>query len=199
MARKTSTRARAKDAAPELPLAEAAPAEPAQKRAKTARKRSKKPAANKRNTAPSAVAPPPAAALVGEAPKVPAEQRAHPDPELSVEITIMAAVGTPHRIIAAQLGLSTKTLHEHYKPELTDGAERANAVVGSRIYVAAASGVEWAAKLWAAKRMGWTEAPKKIEATVRRIELIAPDIPMPVEDEDEAVLGEDDDSDEIEE
>lgn len=201
MARKTSTRARAK--APPTEVLPDAPAKPpAQKRAKPAQKKSKRPPAKKRpkKLAKAHVPVKPAPAR-GSAPlevKVPFELRAHPDPELAVEITILAAVGTPHRIIAGQLGISTKTLHEHYKPELTDGAERANAVVGSRIYVAAASGVEWAAKLWAAKRLGWTEAPKKTELTVRRIAFIAPDTPMPEEDDDEAFLADDEDSDEDE-
>lgn len=178
---KTSTRARAKKP----------PAEPAGKAALEA------PPAKKTKKA----AEPPAPLLPGieEAPPVPFELRVHPDPELALEVVIQSAIGTPQKEIAAVLGISTKTLHAHYKEELEQGLNRANAMVGGVVFRQAIKGVEWAAKLWTAKRMDWPDAPKKIEATVRRIELVAPNIPMPVEDEDEAVLGDDDDADEDQE
>jgi hypothetical protein len=181
---KTSTRARAKAPAPKLAEKTAAPA-PASKPAK-------KPAE------------PPAPQLPGleEAPPVPYEQRVHPDSELALEIVIQSAIGTPQKEIAAVLGISTKTLHEHYKNELKDGLTRANAMVGGVVFKQAVRGVEWAAKLWTAKRMDWPDAPKKIEARISRIELVAPDVPMPIDD-DEALLAEDlgadDDDDENEE
>lgn len=108
-------------------------------------------------------------------------------------IGIYAAIGTPHHQIAAILKISTKTMQAHYKDALDHGTAKANAVVGGKIFEAARKGEQWACSLWAARRMGWKETSiSEIDdkTPVRRIALVAPDRPMPAEDDD---LVDDDD------
>lgn len=155
--------------------------------AKAGPARTKKPAPKK----PRVKDPPPEAN--NEPPPV-----VHPDPRLAGQISMMVAFGTTQADIAGVLGISTKTLHEHYSDDLRLGTAKANLVAGGKIFAAVQRGEQWALQLWAARRMGWSE--KRVNEfagglKVKTIALIAPDLPMPVED-DELDIGDDEDADE---
>lgn len=72
-----------------------------------------------------------------------------------------AAVGTPHWAIAAEMGISERTLDIHYRVELDRGLIRMNARVGSAIAKKALAGDGDMQKFWMARRGGPAWANKQ--------------------------------------
>lgn len=84
-----------------------------------------------------------------------------PTPELRRIAETHAAVGTPHWAIAAEMGISHRTLSLHYKEELELGLIRMNARVGSGIAKKALDGDSDMQKFWMARRGGPAWANKQ--------------------------------------
>lgn len=94
-------------------------------------------------------------------------------------VSVLAGVGTKHSVIASSIGVSVNTLKAHYRQELTDGREIANAKVVDTLFRMATSGrVPAATFFWAKTQMGWRETervehvgangePIKAETTIR--------------------------------
>lgn len=214
-ARKTTTRARAKAPKPDAPEAVAKPAAtPKAKPAPKPKPAAKPKAAPKASAKPKTKRKPPAQKPAAKAAKPetsppPAEDespplipdfegRTHPDRLIGELISVYVAIGTEQKQIAAILKISTKTMQLHYKADLDTGTAKANAVVGGQIFEAARRGEQWACSLWAARRMGWKETKAHEhsgEMKVRQIALVAPDMPMPTDEDDDDLFDDDDDLD----
>ena len=167
--------------APRKPKAAAAkpPAKPRKPAAKKAAPRTRKPAAKP-------------AAETEAAPKKPGPAPKHPVDQIAEDIKVMVSCGFEQARIARILKISTATMQKYYRDELEIGADIANFEIGGTIYRNAKKGEKWAASLWAARRLGWSETIQhKGELTVNQVNLVAPDLPMPDEDPNEATGFED--------
>jgi hypothetical protein len=69
----------------------------------------------------------------------------------------LAAVGTPHWLIAEELRISEDTLTRHFGPELERGLMRINARIGSQVAKAALEGDKASRFFWLKTRGGWKE------------------------------------------
>ena len=175
----------------------------AQKPASKAKAASRKPAAKKppaRPKAPSKPKAPPKPKAETKpknpGPKKPGPEPKHPDPQKAEDIKVMVACGFEHARIARILKISTSTMHKYYKDELELGGDMANFEIGGTIFQAAKRGEKWACALWAARRMNWSETIEhKGTLNVNRVNLRAPDMPMPDEDPGETYGTEDEDED----
>jgi hypothetical protein len=68
----------------------------------------------------------------------------------------LAAVGTPHELIAKRLGIrSPKTVRKHFRDEIDFGSLEANASVAASTYKNALAGNVEAQKFWLTCRAGW--------------------------------------------
>lgn len=72
----------------------------------------------------------------------------------------MSAVGAKHETIAAIIGIDDKTLRKHYREELDNGSDIANAQIGGSLFTKAIGGDTSALIFWCKTRMGWTEGTK---------------------------------------
>lgn len=68
-----------------------------------------------------------------------------------------AAVGMPHEEIAKNIGISAKTLREHYRDELDTGKAKANMMVAGKLYQACKDGNIAAIIFWCKTQMNLTE------------------------------------------
>lgn len=68
-----------------------------------------------------------------------------------------AAVGMPHDEIAKNIGISAKTLREHYRDELDQGKAKANMMVAGKLYNACKDGNIAAIIFWCKTQMNFTE------------------------------------------
>lgn len=171
----------------------------AQKPASKAKAPSRKPAAKKPPAKPKAPSKPkaPPKPKAETKPKKPGPEPKHPVPQTAEDIKVMVACGFEHARIARILKISTSTMHKHYTDELELGGDMANFEIGGTIYREAKKGEKWAASLWAARRMNWSETIEhKGTLNVNRVNLRAPDMPMPDEDPGESYGTEDEDFDE---
>jgi hypothetical protein len=82
----------------------------------------------------------------------------------------------PHTIIAERLGVDAKTLRKHYREELDNGLESANAMVAQSLFKTATSGTGsgavTAAIFWLKTRAGWREVQRVehgVEDTLRAL------------------------------
>jgi hypothetical protein len=84
----------------------------------------------------------------------------HPKKELGEKIRNAKAIGLTHEEIARALRIGTDTLHAHYQDELDAGKATVDLAIGGKIIGAALNGEQWAASLYAARRMGWKDTSK---------------------------------------
>jgi predicted ArsR family transcriptional regulator len=68
----------------------------------------------------------------------------------------MAAVGARQEDIAAELGITPKTLRKHFRQELSQGATHANLKVGQTLFAMATSGRNVAASIYWDKTRGFS-------------------------------------------
>jgi predicted transcriptional regulator len=80
-----------------------------------------------------------------------------PTPEGRELVAIHATVGTPHETIAGILGITAKTLRNHYREELDNAMAQANAKVGGALFQKAMGGDTTAMIFWMKTRAGWRE------------------------------------------
>ena len=71
-----------------------------------------------------------------------------PDQNSRIMVQTLAAHGTPHRIIAAVLGVARDTLRRHYRVELSEGFELIKGKIQATVAVRALEGDLNAAKFW---------------------------------------------------
>lgn len=84
-----------------------------------------------------------------------------PDAQSRDMVAVLAAGGTPQSVIARALKISEPTLRKHYREELDEGTEIANAQVVQTLFRMATSGQEPAATFfWLKTRAGWRETNK---------------------------------------
>lgn len=95
----------------------------------------------------------------------PKKKDRHPHEDKRPSIRRASAIGIPTKDIAHLHGMTPQTLHKHYQEDLDLGASEANMEVGGVIFEAARRGDPWAAKIWAAKRLGWRDTPQAVELT----------------------------------
>src|ERR1700704_2394252 len=80
----------------------------------------------------------------------------HPTKEQRELVKHLAAVGTPHELIARKLGIrSPKTLRKHFREEIDFGSLEANASIAASTFKKAMSGNVEAQKFWLMCRAGW--------------------------------------------
>ena len=73
------------------------------------------------------------------------------------QVTAMCVAGIPHISIARVVGISDVTLRKHYKTELAQAADRANARVVGALFNEAISGNVAACIFWCKTRLRWRE------------------------------------------
>ena len=94
--------------------------------------------------------------------KGPGRPAHQPTDKTRAEVRALSSFGQPQTDIAGYVGISDKTLREHYRDELDNAAMRANAAVAAKLHNAAtlkehtAPSVT-AAIFWAKTRMGWKD------------------------------------------
>jgi hypothetical protein len=77
--------------------------------------------------------------------------------ELKKLVETHAACGTPHWLIALEIGIAESTLYEHYRYQLDTGLLRVNARIGSLVAKQALNGDRASQSLWLKSRGGWTD------------------------------------------
>lgn len=87
-----------------------------------------------------------------------------PTDEQRKQVSLLAAVGTVHPLIARMIlkedgkPISTKTLTRHFKDELDLGLAKANCIVGGKLFEMASDGKHDACTMfWMKTRAGWRE------------------------------------------
>jgi hypothetical protein len=73
------------------------------------------------------------------------------------QVTMLAACGTRHEIIARHFGIDRKTLRKHFKAELKEGRVDANALVAKSLFASAINGNIVAQIFWLKTRANWKE------------------------------------------
>lgn len=73
------------------------------------------------------------------------------------DVKTLAAVGTPHELIAKVIDCDDKTLRKHYRTELDTAAILATGKVAHTLYQQAIKGNVTAAIFWLKVRGGWRE------------------------------------------
>lgn len=77
-----------------------------------------------------------------------------PTDQMREQVLSHAAVGTPHPIIADQLGFSESTLTKYFQKELAQGLPTANATLGGVLYKGALAGDAKKLEMWFDRRGG---------------------------------------------
>ena len=85
-----------------------------------------------------------------------------PTDKTRAEVRALASFGQPQPDMASYIGVSDRTLREHYRDELDHAAMRANAAVAAKLHSAATQKEHTApsvtaAIFWAKTRMGWKD------------------------------------------
>jgi DNA-binding NarL/FixJ family response regulator len=79
-------------------------------------------------------------------------------PELRQQIETMVGYGIPHAMIGRILGISERTIRNHYKQEIATGTAKANVQIAGFLFAAAKAGNITAQIFWLKARAGWEEA-----------------------------------------
>lgn len=74
-----------------------------------------------------------------------------------VAVSALAACGTRFALIAQHVGVDTKTLRRHFRQELADGRQDANARIAKSLFDSALGGNTVAQIFWLKTRAGWRE------------------------------------------
>lgn len=80
-----------------------------------------------------------------------------PTPEQRREVKAMSGIGVPQEDMATILGISRKTLTQHFPQELTEGKAQANAKMANMLYKKGMSGNVSAIIFWLKSQAGWSE------------------------------------------
>jgi hypothetical protein len=80
-----------------------------------------------------------------------------PDPAQRLMVTALCACGTRLALIASHIGIDTKTLRRHFRKELAEGRQDANALVARSLFDQAIGGCITAQIFWLKTRAGWRE------------------------------------------
>ncbi|MDP9008870.1 MAG: hypothetical protein M3N91_09245 [Pseudomonadota bacterium] len=72
-------------------------------------------------------------------------------------VTTLAACGTRFVLIAKHIGVDAKTLRRHFRKELSEGRQDANALVARSLFGQAIAGNTTAQIFWLKTRGGWRE------------------------------------------
>jgi hypothetical protein len=81
----------------------------------------------------------------------------NPDDTQRSAVTMLAACGTRFQVIATHIGVDTKTLRRHFRKELSEGRQDANALVARSLFSQAIGGNVTAQIFWLKTRAGWKE------------------------------------------
>lgn len=92
---------------------------------------------------------------VGKPPHVPTEKD-------RVLVRLGASVGMPQEDIAKNIGITAKTLREHYREELDTGKAKANMMVAGELYKLCAAGNPAAIIFWCKTQMNFTEDSERV-------------------------------------
>jgi hypothetical protein len=80
-----------------------------------------------------------------------------PDDNQRLAVTTLAACGTRFVLIAKRIGVDAKTLRRHFRKELSEGRQDANALVARSLFDQAIAGNITAQIFWLKTRAGWKE------------------------------------------
>jgi hypothetical protein len=80
-----------------------------------------------------------------------------PDNEQRLAVTTLAACGTRFALIARHIGVDAKTLRRHFRKELNEGRQDANALIARSLFAQAIAGNTTAQIFWLKTRAGWRE------------------------------------------
>jgi hypothetical protein len=80
-----------------------------------------------------------------------------PDDQQRLAVTTLAACGTRFAVIATHIGIDAKTLRRHFRRELSEGRQDANALVARSLFNQAIAGNTTAQIFWLKARGGWRE------------------------------------------
>lgn len=75
-------------------------------------------------------------------------------------VSVWASIGTPHAVMAAQLGIAEMTLEKHFVSELKDGKAITDNAVAKSLYQKALTGNVPAMIFWCKTRLGWRETSR---------------------------------------
>lgn len=111
-----------------------------------------------------------------------ARKRGHPPHEPSQDqrdlVRNLTIAGVSQDRIAAMIGISDVTLRLHYRAELDDGSDKANAAVVGHLFNKCQNGDTAALIFWAKTRLGWKETSRSEHTgadgapIVHRVELV---------------------------
>ncbi len=90
-------------------------------------------------------------------------------------VKMMAACGFTQESIArclGETGITLKTLRKYFRRDLEISADRANVIVGNKVFQAAEKGEAWAACFWLKCRGGWRENPQPIEFKLSEVPFV---------------------------
>lgn len=72
-------------------------------------------------------------------------------------VAVWASIGTPHDVMAAQLGIARQTLENAFDRELKDGKAITDQAISKSLYQKALTGNVPCMIFWAKTRLGWRE------------------------------------------
>lgn len=95
-------------------------------------------------------------------------------------MSVLAAAGIKHVVIAASIGVTPHTMYKHYGQEVEDAKDSANAEVVKTLYQMATSGESPAATFfWLKTQAGWRELDK-VEHDHRHTGIVG-HVPVPLD------------------
>lgn len=88
-----------------------------------------------------------------------------PSEEQRIEVQDLSRHGTPQKQIASIIGIAIDTLKKHFREELDNGKEAANAAVAGSLYRNAIAGCVTSQIFWLKCQAGWSEKGPREEDT----------------------------------